>query len=56
MQKATTNDIAAVCSRIDAQTVILIELYTGCNKPLGKKYRKRYDELAAKFRKGMVDF
>ena len=57
MTKATTDDIAAICSRIDAQTVIMIELAAARDGTIRSKvYRKRYDELAAKFRKGMVDF
>jgi hypothetical protein len=54
MTKATTDDIAALCSRIDAQTVIMIELahddITSRNH-----FRKRYDILAEKFRDGMIE-
>jgi hypothetical protein len=67
MQKATTNDIGAICSRIDAQTVIMIEMLAtingsilhpsrGCSIMSVGEYTKRYDELAKKYRKGMVDF
>ena len=56
MQKATTDDIGAICSRIDAQTVIMIELACGGDANKSAKYRKQYDKLAEKFRKGLVDF
>jgi len=64
MQKATTDDIAAICSRIDAQTVIMIEMLATINNN-GRNgnvhvhlsspvYCERYDKLAEKFRKDMV--
>lgn len=62
MQKSTTDDIGAICSRIDAQTVIMIELLTAINNKQVISniisspgvYTKRYDELAKKFREEMV--
>lgn len=58
MTKATTDDIGALCSRIDAQTVIMIELLAEINgrdvEYTSAKYRSRYDKLAAKFREGIV--
>jgi len=68
MQKATTDDIGAICSRIDAQTVIMIEMLSAINNSItstgnnhgvvmsASVYCKRYDNLAERFRKGMVDF
>jgi hypothetical protein len=65
MQKATTDDIGAICSRIDAQTVIMIEMLAaingsilhpsrGCAVMSVGEYTKRYDNLAEKYRKEMV--
>lgn len=58
MQKATTDDIGAICSRIDAQTAIMIELFAEAyfSNPdrVSAKYRKKYDKLTAEFRKGLV--
>ena len=55
MTKATTDDIGALCSRIDAQTVIMIELAADGDSAFSAKYRKRYDRLAEKFRKEIID-
>jgi uridylate kinase len=59
MQKATTDDIGAICSRIDAQTVIMIEMlsevYFSNPDRVSAKYRTKYDKLAEKFRKGLVE-
>jgi hypothetical protein len=55
MQKATTDDIGAICSRIDAQTVILIELAADGDKLMINRFTKRYDLLAENFRNGIVD-
>ena len=55
--------IAAMLSRMDAQTVVMIELLAELNGPdkaykdaayYSDKYTKRYDTLSAKFRKGIV--
>jgi hypothetical protein len=58
MTKATTDDIGAICSRIDAQTVVMIELFAEAHfdnpDRISAKYRKRYDKLAAEFRDGIV--
>jgi hypothetical protein len=64
MTKATTDDIGAICSRIDAQTVVLIEMLTTINNNYTHPsrtvilssgvYTNRYDELAKKFREGMI--
>lgn len=55
MQKATTDDIGAICSRIDAQTIVMIELLSELSgqdfKHYNDKYTKRYDRLAKKIRK-----
>ena len=67
MQKATTDDIGAICSRVDAQTVIMIEMLAAINNSIttgnnhgvvmsASAYCKRYDNLAERFRKGLVDF
>jgi hypothetical protein len=57
-KKVTKDDIGAVVSRIDAQTVIMIELFAEINgmdvEETSAKYRKRYDKLAAKFRESVV--
>jgi hypothetical protein len=57
-QKATPDDIGAICSRIDAQTVVMIELladlYSIDPKHTSAKYRKRYDKLAERFRDDIV--
>lgn len=54
----TKDDIGAIVSRIDAQTVIMIELLAEINgmdvNTTSAKYRKKYDRMAAKFRKGAV--
>jgi hypothetical protein len=55
MQQATTDDIAAVCSRIDAQTVIMITLAHEGDLKAIKYYKKEYDKLAEKYRKGILD-
>jgi len=55
MQKATTDDIGAICSRIDAQTVIMIELAADGDAAKVRRFTKRYDLLSAKFREGIVD-
>jgi hypothetical protein len=58
MTKPTQDDIAAIASRIDAQTIVLIEVMADI---AGKdpeeyriKYSKRYDKMAAKFRHKLV--
>jgi hypothetical protein len=58
MTKVTQDDLGAVVSRIDAQTVVMIELLA---ELAGKdpeeyrvKYAKRYDKFAAKFRRNLV--
>lgn len=54
MQKATTDDIGALCSRIDAQTVIMIELAADGDADRQERFKHRYDYLCKKYRKGMV--
>lgn len=58
MSKVNRDDIGAIASRIDAQTIILIELLLELNgKDVAKyrgKYTKRYDDLAANFRDGII--
>jgi hypothetical protein len=54
----TKDDVGAIASRIDAQTVVLIEVLAELsNQDVGyyrSKYTKRYDKLAAKIRKKIV--
>jgi hypothetical protein len=56
--KVNKDDIGAITSRIDAQTVVMIELLAEINgkdvADFRNRYTKRYDKLAAKFRKGMI--
>ena len=58
MQKATTDDIGAIAARLDAQTIVLVELFAELEgadvEKFSKKYSKRYDALTAKFRDGLV--
>jgi hypothetical protein len=52
------DDITAIASRIDAQTVVIIELIAEAHdmdtKTTRKKYTKEYDRLAEKYRNGML--
>lgn len=55
------DDVGAIASRIDAQTVVLIELISElANREysqmgyLSDKYTRRYDELASKYREEIV--
>lgn len=52
------DDIGAIASRIDAQTVVMIELLAELSgqdtRYFNSKYTKRYDDLAKKLRKGIA--
>ncbi len=54
MGKINRDDIAAITSRIDAQTVVLIELIAEAHKmdvrATKSTYTRQYDKLAAKYR------
>ena len=56
--KITKDDIGAIVSRIDAQTIVMVELLAEINgldvAATSNKYRKKYDKMAAKFREGIV--
>jgi hypothetical protein len=54
MQQATTDDIAAVCSRIDAQTVIMITLAHEGDLKAIEYYKKAYGKLTAKYRNDIL--
>jgi len=64
MQNATTDDIGSICSRIGAQTVIMIEMLASINNNnlhssggvimSVNEYCKKYDDLAKEYRKKIV--
>lgn len=59
MSKVNKDDIGAVCSRIDAQTRIMIEVLVDCffSDEVEDKifyYTWRYDKLTKRFRKKII--